>query len=260
MFAHRFIKKHNLWKWILVPGLVYAVLFFACIYFFGKTCNDFLEWLNLETGLKNWIDQVNDPLIGFLLTLGSLILWLLLLLFYFSLFKYVFLAFGAPIFTYLSEKIESIIEGKPHKFEVLLVYKGFVRALGIAVRNVLWQSVYSLTILLVGLVPIIGWPAPILSIFIECFYLGFSMLDHSLEHNDKSTSESMLFINNHQGLAIGNGIVFYAMHLMPFIGWVLAPAYSVVAASLSMKQAKAGGVYVPDNLIMYKINFPDQNN
>ena len=30
--AHRFIVKHRLWKWILITGIVYALLFFASLY------------------------------------------------------------------------------------------------------------------------------------------------------------------------------------------------------------------------------------
>jgi CysZ protein len=29
-------------------------------------------------------------------------------------------------------------------------------------------------------------------------------------------------------------MVFYLMHLIPIIGWVLAPAYAVIAATLSL--------------------------
>jgi CysZ protein len=47
-------------------------------------------------------------------------------------------------------------------------------------------------------------------------------------------SESIYYINNHKGLAIGNGIVFYLMHWLPVIGWILAPAYAVIAATLSV--------------------------
>jgi CysZ protein len=49
-------------------------------------------------------------------------------------------------------------------------------------------------------------------------------------------------------LAIGNGLVFYAMHLLPFIGWVLAPAYAIVAATLAvypLHEAAAPKIYVP---------------
>ena len=50
------------------------------------------------------------------------------------------------------------------------------------------------------------------------------------------TRQSIFYIGNHKGLAIGNGIVFYVFQLLPVIGWVLAPAYAVVAATMSLHE------------------------
>ncbi len=65
------------------------------------------------------------------------------------------------------------------------------------------------------------------------------MIDYSLERNKLSPAASIDFISNHKGLAIGNGLMFYLMHIVPVIGWVFAPAYAVVAATLSLY--KVGG-------------------
>ena len=72
----------------------------------------------------------------------------------------------------------------------------------------------------------------------ESYYFGFSMLDYSCERNKLSTSQSIAFIGRHKGLAIGNGLVFYLMHLVVFVGWILAPSYSVIAATLSLIKTK----------------------
>jgi len=64
------------------------------------------------------------------------------------------------------------------------------------------------------------------------------MLDYSMERHKKTAAESIYYIGHHKGLAIGNGIVFFLMHLLPFVGWVLAPAYAVVAATLSIYPLK----------------------
>jgi CysZ protein len=48
----------------------------------------------------------------------------------------------------------------------------------------------------------------------------------------------MEYVAKHKGLAIGNGLVFYLMHGIIIVGWVLAPAYAVVAATISMHETK----------------------
>jgi CysZ protein len=49
-----------------------------------------------------------------------------------------------------------------------------------------------------------------------------------------SPTKSIAYISQHKGLAIGNGMVFYGMHFIPVLGWVLAPAYAVIAATISL--------------------------
>src|SRR4029079_14417731 len=76
--------------------------------------------------------------------------------------------------------------------------------------------------------------APVFALLIECYYYGFSMLDDSCERHNLSPAESINYVGAHKGLAIGNGIVFYLMHLVPVVGWIFAPAYAVVAATISL--------------------------
>lgn len=236
--AHRFIRKHNLWRWIIVPGIIYMLLFCASMYFFAHTCNSFIEWLTLKTGLKAWLIKNNNGILGFFFAFGSLVLWLAMLLLYYSLFKFFYLIVGSPVFAYLSEKTEAIIEGKDFPFSFTQLANDIIRGIRIALRNALWQTVYAISILLLSLLPIIGWATPIIALMVEFYYYGFSMLDYSMERHKKTATESIDYIGNHKGLAIGNGFVFYLMHLLPFVGWVLAPAYAVVAATLSMYPLK----------------------
>ncbi len=236
--AHRFIREHKLWKWILIPGILYTILFIFGIYFFSNTSGHFFNWMIKQTGLSDWLNRLDSSFLGFLFIMGHLLLWLILMLFYFSLFKFIVLIIGSPLFAYLSEKTEAIIEGNDLPFSFTLLLKDMKRGVFIAGRNCLWQTVYSLSILLLCLVPIIGWLTPILALLVECYYYGFSMLDYSMERHRRTPAESIFFIGNHKGLAIGNGMIFYMMHLVPFLGWVLAPAYSVVAATLSMYPLK----------------------
>lgn len=245
--AHRFIIKHRLWKWILIPGLIYAILFFLGIYLFMKSSNSAIEYMLLKSGLKEWMERMESSWLSFLLIFGQLVLQLVLLLFYFSLFKYLFLIIGSPLFAYLSEKTESIIEGKDFPFSFKQLMKDILRGIRIALRNMLWQTVYTVSILVLSFVPLVGWVTPLLALLIECYYLGFSMLDYSCERNKLSTSQSILFIGRHKGLAIGNGIIFYMMHILPLVGWILAPSYAVIAATISLYNAKNAGITAPAN-------------
>jgi CysZ protein len=92
--------------------------------------------------------------------------------------------------------------------------------------------------LLLSFLPVVGWITPIIALLTECFYYGSSMMDYSLERHKLSYSQSVEYISRHKGIAIGNGLMFYLMHGFIVIGWVLAPAYAVVAATLSLHKVK----------------------
>jgi CysZ protein len=237
--AHRFIKKNKLWKWILIPGIIYMILFVVSMYFFGRSATNVIEYLTQVTGLQNWVQKFQNSWLGFFFTFAGIILWLLLMFFYFSLFKYLFLIIGSPVFAYLSEKTESIIEGREMPFSFKQLMKDAWRGIKLALRNTLWQLVYTISLLLLSLIPVFGWVTPLIALFVECYYYGFSMLDYSCEREKLSPSQSIDFISRHKGLAIGNGMIFYLMHGAIIIGWILAPAYAVVAATLSLYKIKA---------------------
>ena len=236
--AHHFIRRHKLWKWILIPGIVYCILFLIGIYFFIVSSNSAVNWLSRKAGLEAWLQKERNEWLSFLFVMVGIVLRLMLFYFYFSLFKYFYLIIGSPVFSYLSEKTSSIIEGKEFSFSVHQLLIDMWRGIRIALRNAGWQTFYVIILLLVSLVPLIGWITPLIGLFIECYYYGFSMLDYSLERNKLPPAASVQFITHHKGLAIGNGMIFYLMHGVIFVGWILAPAYAVVAATLSLYKVK----------------------
>lgn len=236
--AHRFIRQHNLWKWIIIPGLIYCLMFAVGIYVFWKSSNAAINYLSDLIGLKIWLQKMENGWLSFFFIIGELILRILLLFFYFSLFKYLFLIIGSPVFAYLSEKTEAIIDGKEYPFSWKQLGKDIIRGIRLALRNTLWQTLYTFSILLLSLIPIVGWATPILALFVECYYYGFSMLDYSCERHKLSPQQSIEFVGKHRGLAIGNGLVFYALHGILVVGWIFAPAYAVVAATISLYHQK----------------------
>lgn len=232
--AHRFISKHQLWKWILIPGILYTVLFIVGMYFFWTSSGAAVTYLSHSLGIDRWLHRQESGFLSFLFMMGEIMVRLILVMFYFSLFKYLFLIIGSPLFAYLSEKTEAILSGRDFPFSWPQLLKDMARGIKLALRNTLWQTVYAIFLLILSFFPVVGWVVPVIVLFVECYYYGFSMLDYSCERHKLSPAQSIEFIGKHKGLAIGNGMVFYLMHLVPIVGWVLAPAYAVIAATISL--------------------------
>lgn len=236
--AHQFIKQYRLWKWILIPGIIYACLFVFGINYFSQTSSTFIEWIILNTGLKSWVDTLGNDLIGFFITMGSFWLWFTLMLLYFALFKFIFLILFSPIFSYLQLRIAAIQKKVPFQFNWQTYFLLIVRAIKLSITNMLWQIVYLIPIILFCTIPIIGWFTPIFTIIVECYYFGFAMLDYGLATENKSSIAATNYVSFHKGLPIGNGIIFYMMHLIPIIGWMTAPFYAIIAAHLNTQEIK----------------------
>ncbi|MEN9701582.1 MAG: hypothetical protein RIR55_902 [Bacteroidota bacterium] len=236
--AHKFIMQHRMWRWMIIPGIIYAFLFVIGITYFSQTSSLFIEWIILKTGLKSWVDALGNDLIGFFITMGSFWLWFTLLLFYFALFKFIFLILFAPVFSYQHLRIAAIQKNEPFEFKWIEYIGLVIRAVKLSLTNMLWQVVYLIPIVLVCTIPIIGWFTPIFTILMECYYYGYAMLDYGLATENKSRISAANYVSTHKGLPIANGIVFYLLHLIPIIGWMAAPFYALIAAHLNTQEIK----------------------
>lgn len=236
--AHQFITQHRLWKWIYIPGIIYCILFVTGIYFVWDYSGVFIDYvLNLLT-LKTWIEELQNGWVNFLFLLVGFAVRMVFLLMYFSFFKYLFLIVGSPVFAYLSEKTEAILQNKDFPFSFSQLMKDVARGIKLSLRNLLYQTLFMLVIAILAFIPILGWLTPLIALFVECYYFGFSMMDYSFERRRWSMGQSIKYIGQHKGMAIGNGLVFYLLMFIPVIGWVLAPCYAVIAATIHLQQQR----------------------
>ncbi|HEV2353164.1 MAG TPA: EI24 domain-containing protein [Puia sp.] len=228
--AHHFVRTHRLWKWILIPGILYSILFIIGIYFFWGTANTVVSWLG-SLGVDRFVRHQRSAVLNYFFLMGGLMVHLVLVFFYFSLFKYLMLIIGAPLFAYLSAKTDAVVNGRDYSFRFDRGYRqDMARGIRLAVRNALWQTVYLVCILFLAFVPLAGWIAPVVCVFVECYYYGFSMLDYSCARHQLSPQASVAYIGQRKGFAVGNGIIFYLLHCVP----VIAPAYAIIAATISL--------------------------
>lgn len=236
--AHRFILDNKLWKWMALPGMIYTSLLIIGMNYFGQTSSFFIESIILKTGLKSFIDSLNSNWLGFFITMGSFWLWFTLLLFYFALFKYLFLIFFAPLFAFLHLRIVAIQKSIPFIFNQKEYLKLVARSILVNLNNMLWQTVYLIPIVLVCTLPVVGWFTPLFTILMESYFLGYAMMDFGLATEKQNRQLTATYLSRHKGLPIGNGIVFYLLHLLPIIGWITAPFYALVAAHLNTQEIK----------------------
>lgn len=236
--AHEFVLQHRHWRWILVPGIVFCVLFFLLIFFVWGYSNDFVNYLfNAIPGL-NWIQEADSDWIRFFFLLTTFSLHSIFLLLYVALFRTAFLIIGAPVFAYISEKTAATLHRKKADVSAAELKHDTLRSIRLCGRNLLYQAGGILALVLLSFVPIVGLLAPLIAFFMECYFFGFSMLDYSCDRHHMELPETVDFVKTHKGIAVGNGLIFYLFLVVPILGWMLAPAYATIAGTLSLQDKR----------------------
>ncbi|AXP80502.1 putative sulfate transport protein CysZ [Mariniflexile rhizosphaerae] len=226
--AFSLISKLKLWKYFAIPMLisfVTAVLIFASAYSFSDNIADYLSSLFPGWNTSSWIKILLEILIGLLIIALGLILY-----------KHIIMALSAPFMSPVSEKIETHLIGKIHTHRSTSFSQQLWRGIRINVRNLGMELLLTIPILLLGFIPIIGIFSTVLLFLVQAYYAGFGNMDYTLERHFKY-SESVQFVKNHRGLAIGNGIIFMLFLLIPIIGVILVLPLSVTAATLKTVEA-----------------------
>jgi CysZ protein len=231
---HRLVlKKQRVWLWL--AGIGYCGLFIAGIYFFYETATKFTDFLITKTNIKNWL-QSGNAVVQFFFITGLIMFHWVLLIYYFGIFKYLYQLLFAPVCSYLSVKTDALLHpvaGTTNRKNIGALTK---HALLTTLKNFFWQTLYTIVFLVVSLIPIIGWIVPIIALLHECYYAGYANLDYKLFRKKYAVNDIQQYINRHKGLAIGNGLLFYAIHSIPLLGWIAAPVYAIAAANIAIDE------------------------
>lgn len=227
--AFSLISKLKLWKYFAIPMLISfltAISFILIAYNYSNVIADYITSL-----IPGW-----NSTIGWLSKILSFIFAVIILGIGLILYKHIIMALSAPFMSPVSEKIETHLAGNIHHHRITSFTEQLWRGIRINIRNLGMELLLTVPILLLGLIPIIGLFSTILLFLVQAYYAGFGNMDYTLERHF-TYQESIQFVKNHRGLAIGNGIIFMLFLLIPIIGVILVLPLSVTAASLKTVEA-----------------------
>ena len=223
------VSQHKLWKYIIIPGLISVVICGLIIGFTWGLKDDISIWI-VDVYPFSWGEQTISAIASWL----SILLVIVITLYA---FKYLVMVIVGPFMGTLSEKVESIVTGKPApNVSAVQIAKDIVRGLRIALRSIVRELFFTIIIILFfPFIPIVGTLlVPIATFFVQAYYAGFGNMDYSLERKRYNVRESVRFVRHYRWLSIGNGSIFVILFLIPVLGWFLAPAYGAVAATINV--------------------------
>ncbi len=218
------VSELRLWGYVLIPGLISALLGIGIILGAISISDDIGGWLislyPFEWG-RPVLEKVANVFGGLLVAAAGLIL-----------FKSLVIAVSSPIMSPLSEKVEKHLTGSPGHVSVTLpeIVSDIVRGVRISIRLIIRELFFTIILLLIGLIPFFS-PFVAVAIFIvQAYYAGFGNMDFALERHFR-VRDSVRFVRQHRALAIGNGVV-YLLLLVTGIGFLFALPLGVIAATV----------------------------
>lgn len=221
--AMRLVKEYNLWKYLYVSGIIslaigglIIVVSYSVSGYIGTLLSN---WYPFELGKETFAKVAS---IGGAMGLISLA--------YFA-YKYIVLALLSPLMGPLSEKIETNINGPNfNNTGVLVLLKGLARGIRVSLRNITKEGIYTIVLLILGLIPGVGLISIPMLFLIQAYYVGFANMDYYSERH-YNVADSARFVKLNQFYAIGNGIVFLLLIMIPIAGLFFAPCLATIAAT-----------------------------
>ncbi len=223
------ISKLKLWKYFFIPILISVITAFVIgflAYEFSDTIGGYIA--------KMWVwEWGKEIFVTFSNFIGAVLIVVIGLLLY----KHIVMALAAPFMSPVSEKIEAHLTGVPaHSHTNTSFSEQLWRGIRINVRNLVKEILFTIPIMLLGFIPVIGIVSTILLFLMQAYYAGFGNMDYTLERHLKY-KDSIQFVENNRGIAIGNGIVFILFLFIPVVGIILVLPLSVTAATVKTVEA-----------------------
>ncbi|NQY06073.1 MAG: EI24 domain-containing protein [Flavobacteriaceae bacterium] len=222
--SFRLLNSLKLWKYFAIPILICfltATLIISASLFFAEDLGNQIAQLWPFGWAQETVSSISHIIGGLLILAIGLVL-----------FKHMVMAFSAPFMGPVSEKIEAHYLGEVQKDEnsITNISNSLARGIRINVRNLFKELLFVIPLFLLSLIPVIGIIFTIFIFLVQAYYAGFGNMDYTLERHFKY-KDSIKFVQKNRGIAIGNGIGFILLLLVPVLGIIIVFPLSVVAAT-----------------------------
>ena len=233
--AYRLMAQHKLWYYMVVPGIASVILGLSIVYSVYLLSDNVTALLTMIYPETWWGASI-------IANIAAVFSWILLGITGILGYRIILMALISPFMSPLAARIQTEITGVPVYDPPFFSFTNFrllLRGTALSLRNILKELWYVLWLLVLCLIPVIGWFSAIAIFFVQSFYSGFGNLDYSLEKY-YGIADSKKFAARYRWLAVGNGAAFLTLLVVPIVGFFIAPALSVAAATIeSVKRIDA---------------------
>lgn len=227
--AYRFIQKHQVWKGFWEYGWVAKLLVVVAAIVGVKFLSILFNWFsnveaNQPLGMLSSMGQLAGDLAGAgydLLFLGGM--------------KYVIIVLMEIIIFHACRRTLFLLTGKKGESDLDSFVKAQIRMIQVAIRSFILETI-CVAILkfglgMFGLYWLLG---PALTLAVQCYFLGFAVMDNYIEQFELTIKESAAYAKKYPGIALGIGLVLHFLLLIPVVGAIIGPFLAAVTVTLVM--------------------------
>ncbi|MFY0603439.1 MAG: EI24 domain-containing protein [Flavobacteriaceae bacterium] len=223
--AFNLLSKLKLWKYFVIPIVIsvfIAILILVTAYGLSDNLGSLISRLWIWEWGKETFETIGTFIGGFIIMVIGLILY-----------KHTIMALSAPFMSPVSEKIEAYLTNAD---SVKRSTASFLTLLGRGIRingrNLIKELILTVPLLLLKLIPFVNIFSAFLLFLLQAYYAGFGSMDYTLERH-YMYKDSVRFVQKNRGLAIGNGIGFLLLLLIPIIGVIFVLPLSTTASTIT---------------------------
>lgn len=224
-----FIREHKVWQGLLAYGWVMRGLLIIGGLLSLKFFSLFMGWVGRA--------RVDDP-IEAISSVGVLAMDVFhegYDLLFSSSGKYIVLILLEIVIFHFARKTLEILSKNPSQSSLQDFIQAQIRMIKIAFVSWILENIATNIIAFAfGLFDPIGVLEPTLIFAVQCFFLGFAILDNYHEQFEMTIKESLEYSKGYVGVAMAAGIFLYLAMLIPGIGSIVGTLVAAVAVSIAM--------------------------
>ncbi len=192
-----------------------------------------LSWLG-GVAMPEWVPEWVVGVAGFM---SSFVVWVVVMLIVSVLGGSVILVVLSPLLSHVVDRVwVSLGNAEPHD-TLWSTVRSILRGVLVSVKYLVCQLFCIVVVFIFGLIPVVGFLAPLFYLFVNAFFYGASFADYALERSGRTASAATSYSFSNRAVLVGMGMPFAVAMLVPFVG-------SYVALFLAPASAAAGACVV----------------
>ncbi len=154
-------------------------------------------------------------------------------LFFLYISGYLLLILISPFLSIIAESTQEFLTGEKFPFSFKKWFNDILRGILVAFKSFFKETLWSLLILLLSFIPIVGLVSPVLLFLTGSYFYGTAMLDYALENNNFKVNHRFEFYRKHRLLVTLLGLLYAAVLSIPVLGIFLAGFVAIFTTIVS---------------------------